>query len=69
MMLYPAMHKLLEKIPNRYLLVNIVAKRARDLGDIAEQTGERYEEKTVSMALQDVITERVHVASGDEVND
>ncbi|MBQ1271663.1 MAG: DNA-directed RNA polymerase subunit omega, partial [Clostridia bacterium] len=29
MMLYPSMNELLKKIPNRYSLVNVAAKRAR----------------------------------------
>ena len=29
MMLYPAMNKLTEYIPNRYMMVNVVARRAR----------------------------------------
>ena len=28
MMLYPAMNKLTEYIPNRYMMVNVVARRA-----------------------------------------
>ena len=28
-MLYPAMNKLTEYIPNRYMMVNVVARRAR----------------------------------------
>jgi len=29
MMLYPAMNTLTKNVPNRYLLVNVVARRAR----------------------------------------
>ena len=29
MMLYPAMNKLTQYIPNRYMMVNVVARRAR----------------------------------------
>ena len=31
MMLYPAMNKLTEYIPNRYMMVNVVARRARQI--------------------------------------
>ena len=31
MMLYPAMNKLNEYIPNRYMMVNVVARRARQI--------------------------------------
>ena len=33
MMLYPAMNTLNEYIPNRYMLVNVVARRARQLAE------------------------------------
>ena len=40
MMLYPAMNKLTANVPNRYLLVNVVARRARQIAQEAEDTGE-----------------------------
>ncbi len=33
MMLYPAMNKLTEYIPNRYMMVNVVARRARQIAE------------------------------------
>lgn len=39
MMLYPAMNKLKSHIPNRYMLVNVVALRARQIADDAEEAG------------------------------
>lgn len=54
MMLYPAMNKLNAYIPNRYMLVNVVARRARQLAAAAEQTGEHLKEKPVTMALNEV---------------
>ena len=36
MMLYPAMNKLTSYIPNRYMLVNVVARRARQIAEAAE---------------------------------
>ena len=39
MMLYPAMNKLKSHIPNRYMLVNVVALRARQIADDAEESG------------------------------
>lgn len=67
MMLYPPMHELLKKIPNRYLLVNIAAKRARDIGDEVEATGVQVSEKPVSMALDDIINERIHAVEAAEI--
>lgn len=37
-MLYPAMNKLTEYIPNRYMMVNVVARRARQIAAEAEST-------------------------------
>ena len=39
MMLYPAMNKLTANVPNRYLLVNVVARRARQIAQQAEDAG------------------------------
>ena len=41
MMLYPAMNKLTQYIPNRYMMVNVVARRARQIAEEAEATGHR----------------------------
>lgn len=54
MMLYPAMNKLTEYIPNRYMMVNVVARRARQIAAEAEAKGERLEEKPVTEAINEV---------------
>lgn len=54
MMLYPAMKDLLEKVPSRYELVNVVACKARRIAREAEMAGEPLEEKPVSIAIQAV---------------
>ena len=54
MMLYPAMNKLNEYIPNRYMMVNVVARRARQLAADAEMNGEKLTEKPVTMAINEV---------------
>lgn len=54
MMLYPAMNDLLRQIPSRYLLVNVVAMRARQIADEMERTGNTLDEKPVSIAIQEV---------------
>ena len=51
MMLYPAMNKLTEYIPNRYMMVT---RRARQIADEAEETGEHLTEKPVTLAIQEV---------------
>ncbi len=54
MMLYPAMNDLLKQVPSRYQLVNVVARRAREIATLAEEQGYPLEEKTVSMAIREV---------------
>lgn len=54
MMLYPAMNELLEEIPSRYKLVNVVAARARQIATEAETEKIMLEDKPVSMAIREV---------------
>ena len=54
MMLYPAMKDLLEKVPSRYELVNVVACKARRIAREAEMAGEPLDAKPVSIAIQAV---------------
>ena len=54
MMLYPAMKDLLNKVPSRYKLVNVVAHRAREIAGEAELAGKPLDEKPVSIAIQEV---------------
>ena len=54
MMLYPAMNKLTDQVPNRYLLVNVVARRARQIAQEAEDTGEKMVVKPVTLAIHEV---------------
>ena len=54
MMLYPAMNKLTEYIPNRYMMVNVVARRARQIAAEAEAKGEHLEETPVTEAIREV---------------
>lgn len=54
MLLYPAMKDLLKNIPSRYLLVNIVAARARKISSEAEQACVPLTEKAVTIAIQEV---------------
>ena len=53
-MLYPPVADLLKKVDSRYLLVNVVAKRARQIAEEAEELHEDLPEKPVTMAIQEV---------------
>ena len=52
MMLYPAMSKLTSRIPNRYMLVDVVARRARQIADEAERDEIHLDEKAVTLAMK-----------------
>jgi len=54
MLLYPPIKELLVQVPSRYMLVNLVASRARKLSSEAETSGEPLEEKAVSLAIREV---------------
>ncbi len=58
-MLYPSMNELTQKISNRYLLVNVVAKRAREIAHDSEENGEFLTEKPVKTAITDIAEGRV----------
>lgn len=53
-MIYPPVAQLLEKVQGRYLLVNLVAHRARQIAAEAEAFQEDLPEKPVTMAIREV---------------
>ena len=65
MMLYPAMNKLTAHVPNRYLLVNVVARRARQIAQEAENAGEKMREKPVTLAIHEVADGKLSVADAN----
>ena len=69
MMLYPAMNKLTANVPNRYLLVNVVARQARQIAQAAEDADQKMDEKPVTLAIQEVADGKVSVAAADVVID
>ena len=54
MILYPPMSELAAKAGSRYLLVNLVARRARNIAAAAQAAGEPLDTKPVSMAIDEV---------------
>lgn len=65
MMLYPAMNTLIKNVPNRYLLVNVVARRARQIAEDAEQDGMPLDEKPVTSAINEVADGEISAADID----
>ena len=61
MMLYPPMNELLKQVPSRYMLVNVVAQRARQISSAAEEEEMSLEEKPVTIAIREVAEGKVEV--------
>ena len=53
-MLYPPVADLLKNVDSRYLLVNVVAQRARKIAEEAEELQESLPEKPVTLAIREV---------------
>ena len=68
-MLHPAMSDLLEKVDNRYLLVNVAAKRARQIAEEAEINELKLTEKPVKLALDDIVDGRIVNTTNVQAND
>ena len=66
MMLYPPVADLVDKVGSSYALVNLVAKRARDLSAEADREGIPMTKKAVSAAIDEVYTGKLTISSGDE---
>ena len=53
-MLYPPVADLLKNVDSRYLLVNVVAQRARQIAAEAEALQEELTDKPVTLAIREV---------------
>ena len=53
-MLYPPVADLLKNVESRYLLVNVVAQRARNIAAKAEEEKEDLPKKPVTLAIEEV---------------
>lgn len=53
-MLYPPVAELLKDIQSRYLLVNVVAHRARQIAVEADELNEELPDKPVTLAIREV---------------
>ena len=65
-MLYPPMSELLKNVDSRYLLVNVVARRARQISIEAEQEGYALEQKPVTLAIREVAEGKLSASVKDE---
>ena len=65
-MLYPPVADLLKNVQSRYLLVNVVAQRARQIAAEAEEFGEELPEKPVTLAIREVADEKLDASLKEE---
>jgi DNA-directed RNA polymerase subunit omega len=61
MMLYPPMGDLVEKVGSRYLLVNLVARRARQISADADDNHDILMKKPVSSAIDEIYAGRLAI--------
>ena len=65
-MLYPPVADLLKNVDSRYLLVNVVAQRARQIAEEAEVLQEDLPEKPVTLAIREVAEGKLTATLKDE---
>ncbi|MEA4822543.1 MAG: DNA-directed RNA polymerase subunit omega [Clostridiaceae bacterium] len=61
MMIDPNVTALLAKIPNRYMIVNVAAARARDISQQAEDEELYLDDKPVTLALREIAEGKLHI--------
>jgi len=66
-MLYPSLASMLKQVNSRYLLVNIIARRARDLAASAGERDDTSDEKPVSRAIEEIASGELRVTIPDEL--
>ena len=65
-MLYPPVADLLKDVESRYLLVNVVAQRARQIAEEAEEFQEELPEKPVTLAIWEVAEGKLNATLKEE---
>ena len=65
-MLYPPVADMLKYVDSRYLLVNVVAHRARQIAVEAEAFQEELTEKPVTLAIWEVADGKLSASIKDE---
>jgi DNA-directed RNA polymerase subunit omega len=65
-MLYPPVADLLKNVQSRYLLVNLVASRARQIASEAAELEEELTDKPVTIAIREVADGKLSAGLKDE---
>jgi len=66
-MLYPSLASLLDQINSRYLLVNIIARRARDISAASNERDDYFGGKPVSRAIGEIASGELRVTVSEEL--
>ena len=66
-MLYPSLASLLEQVNSRYLLVNIIARRAREISSSADIDDEFADDKPVSKAIEEIAAGELRITIPEEL--
>lgn len=66
MMVKPTVNELLEKIDDRYQLVVVTSKRARQLAEGAEPLTNKHEPSYVTLAAQEIVEGKVGIVNDDD---
>ena len=65
-MLYPSLASLLKQVDSRYRLVNIIARRARDISAIHDGYEDTSYEKPVSKAIEEIAAGTLRITVPDD---
>ncbi len=58
-MIYPSIPELLKNVNSRYLLVNVIAHRAREIAEEAEKEKIHLDKKPVSLAIDEIAAGKI----------
>lgn len=70
-MIYPSIDKLLNQVGSKYLLVNIVSKRAKEMQETEHfqmKENEYISKKEIGRALEEVSKNLIHLNSEEKPN-
>ena len=68
-MIYPSIDKLLTKVGSKYLLVNLVSKRAKEMKETEYyqmKENEYVSSKEIGKALEEVSKDLIHIENNEE---
>ena len=63
-MIYPSIDKLLTKVGSKYLLVNLISKRVKEMQETEHyqmKENEYYSKKDIGKALEEVSNDLIHI--------